>query len=73
MAIEDRTTVPASQEKLHEVTRCGGGGPRPGSATASRIGPWQRREKRSHKDPAAAAACGRDPSQPRVWVMGKDG
>ena len=36
MAIEDRTTVPASQEKLHEVARCGG--PRPGSFIANSLG-----------------------------------
>ena len=36
VAIEDRTTVPASQEKLHEVARCGG--PRPGSFVANSLG-----------------------------------
>ena len=41
VAIEDRTTVPASQEKLHEVARCGGGGgggPRPGSFVENSLG-----------------------------------
>jgi len=38
MAIEDRTTVPASQEKLHEVARCGGGGPLAGSFVANSLG-----------------------------------
>ena len=37
VAIEDRTMVPASQEKLHEV-RCGGGGPRPGSFVVNSLG-----------------------------------
>ena len=40
MAIEDRMTVPASQEKLRQVARCGGdgGGPRLGSFVAKSLG-----------------------------------
>ena len=42
VAIEDRMTVPASQEKLRQVARCGGdgdgGGPRLGSFVAKSLG-----------------------------------
>jgi len=39
VAIEDRSTVPTSQEKLHEVACCGGsGGPRPGSFVENSLG-----------------------------------
>ena len=40
VAIEDRMTVPASQEKLRQVARCGGdgGSPRLGSFIAKSLG-----------------------------------
>ena len=40
MAIEDQMMVPASQEKLRQVARCGGGGggPRLGSFVVKSLG-----------------------------------